>query len=227
MNNLMTNLQASIFLNVAVGTLANSRNTGKLLGIDAPSYIKNGGTVRYSKSDLEKWLYILKSTKIHSRNDSSNLPDVSLNIVNLKWNFTDLPDVDEIPDGQILAVAKLQKLKDGELMYELHSAFVTSYDKHEGKWTNFNTVHPNIDVLDNIEIVKWAKLTTDFISSGIDSEYLDKNGELIRENPVDTKASLTELLNAMSNSIKKMGDNVPNHILEKHEELKLELEGLK
>ena len=223
----MTNLQASVFLNVAVGTLANSRSTGKLLGVDAPSYIKNGGTVRYSKSDLEKWLMILKSTKIHSRNDSSHLPDVSLNIVSLKWNFTNLLDVDEIPDGQVLAVAKVQKLRDGELMYELHSAFVTSYDKHECRWTNFNTVCSNITNVDNIEIVKWAKLTRDFVSSGIDSECLDRNGELIQENPVDTKASLTDMLDKMGENIKKLGDNVSKQTLENYEELKASIEGLK
>lgn len=51
-----TSNSAANYLDYSTATLRNSRHTGNLAGVKAPSYIKMGKSVRYDKSVLDAWL---------------------------------------------------------------------------------------------------------------------------------------------------------------------------
>lgn len=47
--------EAAALLGLSKNTLRNSRNTGQLLGVPAPRFIKMGVSVRYKGSTLREW----------------------------------------------------------------------------------------------------------------------------------------------------------------------------
>ena len=52
----LTNNESADFIGCSPNTLKMSRSTGKLFGVNAPSYIKLGRAVRYKVETLEEWL---------------------------------------------------------------------------------------------------------------------------------------------------------------------------
>lgn len=59
---LLTTKDAAAKIPCSDRTLENSRYTGKLFGLDAPSYIKFGHTVRYKESTIDAWISSLTET---------------------------------------------------------------------------------------------------------------------------------------------------------------------
>ena len=56
MKQILTTKQAADYLGYSEHTLAMSRSTGKLSGVNAPQFIKAGKAVRYRAEHLEDWL---------------------------------------------------------------------------------------------------------------------------------------------------------------------------
>lgn len=56
MTTLLSSNNAANFLGYSDNTLRNSRYTGTLAGVTAPTHIKLGKSVRYSIDDLNEWL---------------------------------------------------------------------------------------------------------------------------------------------------------------------------
>lgn len=56
MKRLLINSEAANYLGFSPNTLNNSRTTGLLGGVKAPSFAKIGKSVRYDQNDLEEWL---------------------------------------------------------------------------------------------------------------------------------------------------------------------------
>jgi hypothetical protein len=52
----LSNKEASFLIGCAPNSLKQSRVSGLLFGVQAPSFLKLGYSVRYKKSTLEKWL---------------------------------------------------------------------------------------------------------------------------------------------------------------------------
>jgi predicted DNA-binding transcriptional regulator AlpA len=56
MAKLLSSKDLAEMLSVSNQYIAESRVSGKLMGMDAPKYLKMGRTVRYEESVIEEWL---------------------------------------------------------------------------------------------------------------------------------------------------------------------------
>lgn len=68
---LLKTSEAAQHLGFSEKTLANSRYTGLLGGVKAPSYKKLGRTIRYEKTSLQQWLSQFKDQTSTSQNRAS------------------------------------------------------------------------------------------------------------------------------------------------------------
>ena len=68
---ILSNKEASQYLNCASNSLKQSRSTGTLFGVQAPAYIKLGFNIRYKLSTLDDWLNQFKEQLNTSQNVSS------------------------------------------------------------------------------------------------------------------------------------------------------------
>lgn len=55
-NRVLTEREAADFLGLKPATLRQSRWTGQLAGVKAPSFIRMGRNIRYRTEDLDAWL---------------------------------------------------------------------------------------------------------------------------------------------------------------------------
>lgn len=56
MKKYLSSESAANYLGYSIATLRNSRHTGTLAGVEAPTYKKLGKSIRYDKNVLDAWL---------------------------------------------------------------------------------------------------------------------------------------------------------------------------
>lgn len=221
---------ASEYLNVAMGTLSNSRSSGTLLGVDAPKHIKHGSKVLYECNELDKWLAELKDNTMlnpmaHYVNRSKekamkqriarlmahyvNRSKVSFNDV--EWLYDNDQRVTMNDHAFALVVAKREKTDiDGTIKMRVFKPFLCDYV--DGVTWN--------ELGEDWKPVKFMILNDNFLMSGVDimEGVGDENSNIIKllkdkldtlkasslKLDLDSRPDLKKMINEMEDKVKEL-----------------------
>lgn len=169
---MLTAKDASKYLNVAMGTLSNSRNSGTLLGIKAPKHTKHAGKVLYDKCYLDNWFKELGNKSKHSLGNKS-ITESKMRFNDVEWIYASEviePGLEINQSTYALVVAKCERFSpSGEIERRLFRPFLCLY-KNGINWDELG---------EKWLPVKFTFLSHDFLMSGVD--IMESAEELTRD----------------------------------------------